>query len=144
MHKLALAAFLMSAIPALSQCGSTGSSAGCADDRNGVQGGTATFDLSVSDTAFSPSILKAENLATTTLTLTNTGTRPHGFAVQCIATANGNGCPTTSCFPDSATIPLVAPNASATTTFTVPNPEGIYDFGSGAPGDTMAGQFIVQ
>jgi hypothetical protein len=111
---------------------------------DGINGGTYTFALAVSDTAFSPAILKSENLATVTLTLTNTGTKPHGFQVECIPTPNNNGCPTTSCFPDASVLGPIAPDASATATFTAPNPEGIYTFGSNASSDTMTGQFVVQ
>jgi hypothetical protein len=98
----------------------------------------------VDDTAFTPVILKAENLATVTLRLTNVGSQPHGFSVQCMPTPNSQGCPTTSCFPDASTIPSISPDASTTVTFTVPNPEGIYTFGSSASADRMTGQFVVQ
>ena len=121
-----------------------GSTSACTGDADGLQGGDVTFDLAVSDTAFTPSILKAQNLAKVTLTLKNTGTKSHDFVVACLATPNGNGCPATSCFPDASTIGPLAPGASTTATFSSPNPEGIYDFRSDLPGDTQAGQFVVQ
>jgi hypothetical protein len=139
---------------ALLRCSDALSSGGCASDQDGVSGGQVTFVLAVDDTTFSPTILKAQNLAQVTLTLKNTGTRPHDLVVDCIATPNDNGCPTTSCFPDAGRIPAVPPDASATTTFVTPNPEGIYAFRSDLGTDShvasdggvtgLAGQFIVQ
>jgi hypothetical protein len=125
-------------------CSSPGASGACTSDGDGNQGGSATLDLSVSDTAFTPTILKSQNLAQVTLTLKNTGTKPHDFIVGCVATPNTNGCPTTSCFPDASVIGPIPPDASATATFVTPNPEGIYDFRSDLPGDTQTGQFVVQ
>jgi hypothetical protein len=124
-------------------CGTSGGTCGPSDS-DGTSGGSVTFDVQISDTAFAPVILPAQNLATVTLTLKNTGTRPHDFVIECLATPNGNGCPATSCFPDASAIGSVAPDASATTTFTTPNPEGIYVFHSDLPGDTQSGQFIVK
>jgi hypothetical protein len=121
-----------------------GAASACSGDADGLQGGNVTLDLEISDTAFSPAILKAENLARVTLTLKNTGTLPHDFVVACIATPNGNGCPATSCFPDGGAIGPLAPGASTTATFSTPNPEGIYDFRSDLPGDMQTGQFVVQ
>jgi hypothetical protein len=113
-------------------------------DSDGLTGGSYTEDLQVDDTAFAPIILKAQNLATVTLTLKNAGSRPHDFVVDCMPTPNDNGCPATSCFPDASAIGALAPDASATSTFATPNPEGIYTFRSDLPGDTQSGQFIVQ
>ena len=130
---------------ALVACGSSSGGDICGPgDQDGVAGGSYAFDLTVTDDAFQPSILKAQNDATVTLTLTNTGTKPHDFVIDCLATPNGNGCPTTSCFPVSAVIAAVAPGATATATFVTPLPEGIYVFRSDPPGDTQTGQFIVQ
>ena len=133
----------------LTRCGDSSASAGaCTTDQDGISGGTATFDVTVSDTGFAPRILKSENLARVTLTVRNAGTRPHDFVVGCIATPNAYGCPTTSCFPDAATIASLAPDASATTTFVAPKPEGIYTFRSDLGADTgdggLTGQFILQ
>lgn len=148
MHRYATSAAFLVVAFASTDCGS-GTSPTNADpckpaEPDGINGGTAALAVSVSDTAFTPAILKAENLATVTLTLTNTGTKPHGFAVQCIPVPAVSGCPATSCFPNAATIAPIAPSAKATVTFLVPNPEGIYNFGSSAPSDTMTGQFVVQ
>jgi hypothetical protein len=120
------------------------SSLPCVSDSDGIVGGSYTFDLTVDDDAFAPIILEAENLANITLTVTNTGTKPHGFALDCLPTPNDNGCPVTSCFPDAAAVRLLAPDASVVTTFITPNPEGIYTFRSPVAGDTQVGQFVVQ
>src|SRR5262249_36096845 len=77
--------------------GSGGSS--CFGDSNGLGGGDYTFVLTVDDTGFSKQILQTENLAQVTLTLTNMGTKPHGFEVECIPASAPAGCPQTSCFP---------------------------------------------
>jgi hypothetical protein len=70
-----------------------------------------------------------------TLTLTNTGTRPHDFVVECVGSV---------CFPDASTIATVGPDASSTAQFVAPGTEGIYTFRSDLPGDMQAGQFILQ
>ena len=104
-------------------------------DADGINGGQVVLAVTVDDTAFSPAILKVQNLASISLTVTNKGTKPHDFAVDCMATPNDLGCPTTSCFPTAASIPSIAPGASATTSFATPNPEGIYVFRSNVAGD---------
>ena len=123
-------------------------------DSDGITGGCDAFDLSVDDIAFSPIILKTQNLAQVTLTLKNSGTRPHDFTVECLATPNSLGCPPQSCFPAAASVAAVPPGGSATTTFVTPNPEGIYVFRSDVPGDSaidvdggvsgLWGQFVIQ
>src|SRR5579864_7221256 len=103
--------------------GSTGNQDTCGPpEADGTKGGHSTLVLEVNDVAFSPAVLKADNLATVTLTFTNTGTKPHGFAVRCMPTPNGNGCPSAACFPDAAKLGPIAPGASVTTTFVTPNP----------------------
>jgi hypothetical protein len=134
-------------------CSDTPGSGGCTHDQDGVSGGTYTFHLKVSDSAFTPAILSAQNHAQVTLELENTGTKPHDFVVDCLPTPNSNGCATESCFPDGGAIPAVAPGAHATTTFVTP-PDGLYAFRSGVAGDShvgadggvtgLAGQFNVQ
>jgi hypothetical protein len=104
-------------------------------DSDGISGGDASFALTVTDDAFSPSILKTENLANVTLTLTNAGTKPHDFVVECMGS---------TCFPDASTIPPVSPDASRTVQFVAPYTEGLYTFRSNLPGDTQVGQFILQ
>jgi len=103
------------------------------DDQDGIMGGEVAFAVAVTDNAFAPAILKAQNLATVTLVLTNAGTVPHGFAVACMGVA---------CFPDDAVIAPLAPGAQATAVFVTPRAEGIYVFTSDAAGPR--GQFVVQ
>jgi hypothetical protein len=117
----------------LVRCGSQAGLGG--SDSDGVSGGDAGFALTVTDDAFSPGILKCQNLANVTLTMTNAGTQEHDFVV---------GCTGSSCFPDAASIPPLAPDASATVQFHAPYAEGIYTFRSDLPGDTQTGQFILQ
>ena len=134
-------------------CSDSPGSGGCTADQDGLSGGTYTFVLTVNDTAFSPAILSAQNRAKVTLTLKNTGSKPHDFAVDCLHTPNSTGCPTESCFPDGGSIPAVAPGGSATTTFVSP-PDGLYVFRSDLGTDSrlaadggvtgLAGQFNVQ
>jgi uncharacterized cupredoxin-like copper-binding protein len=125
---------------------SAGPDGGCATDQNGTNGGTEVVYLTVSDTAFAvggvdsgstQSNITIENGSTVTLTLTNVGTRPHDFVVQCQPTPNSNGCPMQSCFPPEANIPALAPGKSATTKFVAPFKEGAYQFVSDLPGDTQ-------
>jgi hypothetical protein len=116
----------------LARCGQSGLGG---SDSDGVSGGDAGFALTVTDDAFSPGILKCQNLANVTLTMTNAGTRKHDFVIDCMGSA---------CFPDAATMPPLGPDASATVQFVAPYPEGIYTFRSGLPGDTQTGQFILQ
>jgi hypothetical protein len=97
-------------------------------DQDGIKGGDFTFAVSTSDTAFSPSILKTQNLANVTVMFTNIGTKPHGFRVDGI---------------DGATLAPVAPKGTATVKFMTPDHEAIYTIGSTAAGDTLAGQLIV-
>jgi len=118
-------------------CGSATKGTCQPDDADGVVGGSVTFDLTVDDVGFSPAILPAQNLTNVTLTLHNAGTKPHDFVIDCLATPNDNGCPTTSCFPPAASIPTIAPGASATTMFVTPNPEGLYSFHSDLQGDAV-------
>jgi hypothetical protein len=96
----------------------------------------------VDDTGFSKLLLATQNDAQATLTLTNNGTTPHGFKVGCTSVAPAYpdlpaGCRTTTCFPDNASIPPLAPGASATIIFDTPNPDGlIYPFTSNEPADS--------
>jgi hypothetical protein len=111
-------------------------------DTDGVNGGNYTFQLTVSDTAFSTLILKAQNDGMVTLSLMNTGTKPHDFVVRCMQNAM-LACQ--YCFPGAAKIPTLAPGASMTTSFATPDQEGIYVFASDLPGDdALTGQFILQ
>ena len=124
-----------------------------APDSDGVIGGCYVFDVTVTDTGFSPIILKAQNDAEVTIHLTNAGTKPHALEVGCIPISYP-GCPSTMCFPSGARIPSVPPGSSATTLFIVPHVEGIYDFLSLVGTDSTTaedggvsglwGQFVVQ
>lgn len=128
-------------LPAVVSCGSTAGNGGdkCqpddADGVNGVNGSNVTFQLSVDESGFSPAILPAQNLTNVTLTLSNKGTKPHDFVIDCLPSPNDDGCPTTSCFPPSTSIPTIAPGASATAMFLVPNTEGLYYYHSDLPDD---------
>jgi hypothetical protein len=126
-------------------CSDVDPSEGCVvDDFDGIAGGDYVFELNVDDSAFTPAILKTQNLSQVRLRLTNSGARLHGFSVRCLPTPNGDGCPLESCFPEASRIAALAAGASATVEFEAPNPEGIYDFYSDQPGDEQAGQFVVQ
>jgi hypothetical protein len=156
-----LAVALAAAVASEFHCGSLDPNAGSGGDagscvppdEDGMIGGpgTTVFQLYVNDDAFyrggdagtSP-ILTAQNRATVQLTLTNTGTRPHDFSIDCYPTPNSMGCPTRSCFPPASSIPSLAPGKSATVTFAVPMLDGVlYTFRSNLPGDTQTGQFNV-
>jgi hypothetical protein len=135
--------------------GDDGGGSPCApSDSDGINGGCYVFDLTVDDAAFSPIILKAQNLGVVTVTLHNSGTKPHDFVMGCLP-VNYPGCPPQQCFPAAANIPAVAPGSTGTATFTTPNPEGIYNFRSDVAGDSqfdgddggvtgLWGQFVVQ
>jgi hypothetical protein len=123
------------------------------DDQDGVVGGTSTVLLSVSDSAFAvggvnsgstqPNIA-AQNTSTVKLTITNVGTRPHGFQVGCRATDLPAGCPQMSCFPDAANVSAIEPGDSVTVTFQTPAVEGEYRFTSSEAGDEdLIGQFVL-
>jgi hypothetical protein len=122
-------------------------------DTDGLVGGCYFFHLVVDDTGFSPIILKAQNLARTTIALTNAGTMPHDFVVGCVP-LHAPGCPSQVCFPPQANIASVAPGGTVTTTFVTPFFDGIYDFRSDLPNDSqisldggireLRGQFVVQ
>ena len=120
----------------------------CTSDSNGINGGMRVIDLTVSDTAFTVGALDGgpgepnitiENAATVSLTMTNVGTKPHDFVVQCLPTPNADGCPTQVCFGPEANLPQIQPGKSGTTTFVTPLREGLYPFISDVPGDTQTG-----
>jgi hypothetical protein len=125
--------------------GATGDDGGvdCFPDNDGVTGVNTpdTFVLTVDDTGFSKMLLTTQNENMVTLTLTNNGTKPHGFAVECtsVTPAYPNvpaGCPTQACFPSNSTIAPLAPGKSATVVFETPVPDSlIYPFNSNEPAD---------
>jgi hypothetical protein len=117
----------------------------CYPDTDGISGGDYTIDLVVDDAGFFASgddagpknILSTQNDAEVTFTLTNRGTKPHGFKVGCTTTTAPVGCSTTVCFPASSVIDPIAPGASVTISFTTPTPDGvIYPFTSNEPADS--------
>lgn len=116
------------------------------DDADGVANVDITVALTVDDAAFAPAIITTQNSSNVTLTLTNNGTRPHGFTVDCFPTPNQRGCPAEVCFPTAATIPPIAPGASTTVKFATPAYEAIYTYRSTAEGDRAltTGQFILK
>lgn len=121
--------------------GSGGNS--CFPDNDGINGGDYTFVLTVDDTGFSKMLLSTQNDAQATVTLTNMGTKPHGFEVECTSVLPNYpnepaGCPTTACFPAGSTIAPLAPGASQTITFDTPTPDNlIYPFKSSDPDDSV-------
>ncbi len=109
-----------------------------------MSGGDYRVDLVVDDAGFFASgpdagmkeILSTQNDAVVMLTLTNLGTKPHGFKVGCTQTSAPPGCSTTVCFPADSTIAPLAPGESKTITFDTPTPDGIiYPFSSNEPAD---------
>jgi hypothetical protein len=117
----------------------------CFPDHDGITGGNYTFDVTVDDTGFSKTIISTQNDAAVSFTLTNKGTKPHGFEVNCISVFSGNppaytsvpkGCPTVACFPSNSTIAPLQPGESKTITFDTPTPDGLlYPFRSSEPAD---------
>jgi hypothetical protein len=123
----------------------------CFPDSDGISGGSYTIELVVDDTGFYPSggddagmknVITTQNDATVTLTLKNTGTRPHGFEVDCTSVIPAYpslpaGCASMSCFPSNSTIASIAPGASTTITFFTPTADGLlYPFKSSEPNDS--------
>lgn len=98
-------------------------------DADGIKGGSYTYVVTVDDASFSPAILNPENDANVTLTLHNTGMKPHNFTVAMMPQAN---------------VATVMPGASATVKFETPDREGIYVYSSTEKGDLQTGQMIVQ
>ena len=126
----------------------------CFPDGDGYSGGNNTFDLTVDDNGFSKNLLNTQNDARVTLTLKNTGTRPHGFLVGCVDVTSAypdlpSSCSKTACFPADATVAPLMPGASKTIMFSTPTVDSvIYPFSSGAPGDSTvpglnAGQWTL-
>ncbi len=122
-------------------------------DADGVVGGTTTVLLNVSDDGYAvggvdsgstqPNIA-AQNSSTVKLTITNTGSRPHGFHIACIPTELPAPCPQESCFPEAANLAALDPGDSVTITFETPAVEGAYTFTSDAAGDEqLIGQFVL-
>jgi hypothetical protein len=131
--------FLLLGLIALAACSSSDDEVGDAcnpADQDGVVGGTFALDVTITDTGFTPTVVQVQNSSTVTLTVHNTGTKAHSFAVDCLTK---NGC--SSCFPAASKVGPLAPGASATATFTAPSFEGLYTTRS--DGDTFTGQFSL-
>jgi hypothetical protein len=127
----------------------------CYPDNDGIDNESYTIDIAVDDTGFSSTggddagaknIIATQNESQVTLTLTNSGTKPHGFQVGCVNVCSTYptlppGCSPEACFPVSATIAPIAAGTKATITFDTPTPDGlIYPFSSSEPSDgTVAG-----
>jgi hypothetical protein len=115
---------------------------GCFPDSDGLSGGSYTIDLAVDDHGFSKMVLNTQNNATITLTLTNNGTMPHGFEVDCTSVAPAypnlsSMCPSMSCFPPGSAIAPLASGQSKTITFFTPTVDNlIYPFQSSEPSDS--------
>jgi hypothetical protein len=117
----------------------------CFPDHDGINGGTYTIDITVSDTVFSKTVIGTQNDATAILTVKNIGAKPHGFEVECVSVFSGNppaystvpaGCPTVACFPPNSTIAPLQPGDSKTITFDTPTPDGLnYPVRSSDPAD---------
>jgi hypothetical protein len=127
----------------------------CYPDNDGITGGSYTIELAVNDTGFfatgdddagadagQKDIIATQNDAIVTLTLTNTGTKPHGFEVLCTSVCPSysnlpSGCSPVACFPANANIAPIMPGTSQTIAFDTPTPDGLlYPFQSNAPGDS--------
>jgi hypothetical protein len=113
----------------------------CFPDHDGINGGTYPIDLTVDDTGFSKTVIGTQNDATAVLTLKNTGTKPHGFEVECTSVVPAYptvpaGCPSVACFPSNSIIGPLAPGESQTITFFTPTPDGLnYPVKSSEPSD---------
>jgi hypothetical protein len=145
-----VALFAFAGLALFASCGSGGDdddddptkSGKCFPDSDGLTGGAYTIALTVTDTGFSKTVINSQNNAGVTLTLTNAGTTPHGFAVDCVSVLPAYPnlpamCPSQSCFPDTSMIAPLAPGATQTITFSTPTPDGlIYPFRSSEPTDS--------
>ncbi len=128
----------------LVHCGSSSSEDGaCYPDADGVTSQPSTINLTVTDDAFSRVLINTQNNSSVTLTLTNAGTAPHGFAVSCMDVTSEYphlpaGCSSETCFPADSVIDPLMPGESKTVTFVTPVPDNIiYPFQSSAPADAM-------
>jgi hypothetical protein len=125
--------------------------AACYPDHDGINGGDYTIDLLVDDNEFykmmgttkvQQVVIGTQNDAQVTLTLTNNGTKPHGFEVGCTNVLPSypdlpSGCPAVACFPAGATIAPIAAGKSATVVFDTPTPDGLnYPFKSSEASDS--------
>jgi hypothetical protein len=129
---------------------SGGDGGACFPDSDGINGGQYTIELVVDDTGFygdqtdagMKNVIATQNDAQVTLTLKNTGTKPHGFEVGCTSATPAYpdlppGCSSNVCFPKSSTIPPIDPGTSVTILFDTPTADGLlYPFKSSEPSDS--------
>jgi hypothetical protein len=127
----------------------------CFPDSDGLTGGAYTIAVEVTDTGFVKNLITSQNDSMVTLTLKNSGTKPHGFAVGCVSVLPSypslpSKCPPVSCFPgasapgstvdggasdgetsdggatvQAAAIAPIAPGTSQTIKFFTPTPDGL-------------------
>jgi hypothetical protein len=133
----------------------------CFPDSDGLTGGSYTINLTVTDTGLftdtgaSKTVIATQNDSMITFTLTNSGTKPHGFEVECVSVLPSYPnlpamCPPLSCFPgvtapgsaadagtadagpadgsapvQSSRIDPIAPGTKKTITFFTPTPDGL-------------------
>ena len=96
------------------------------------------FGVGAPDSGSTESNITVQNLAMVTLVMTNIGTRPHDFVVQCTCRRRTpRGVRRNRAFPRRTNLPAVQPGKSATATFQTPATEGAYTFTSDEPGDTQ-------
>jgi hypothetical protein len=131
----------------------------CFPDADGLTGGNMKIALTVTDTGFSRTVISTQDNTNVELTLTNDGTKPHGFAVGCASVLEAypnvpDRCPKVTCFPGStpdgddgdsnvdadaempAWIDPIEPGESKTITFITPTTDNvIYPFTSNSPDD---------
>jgi hypothetical protein len=79
----------------------------CFPDSDGLTGGAYTINVEVTDTGFVKNLIASQNDSMVTLTLKNSGTKPHGFAVGCVSVLTSYPnlpakCPPLSCFPGAS------------------------------------------
>jgi hypothetical protein len=115
----------------------------CTPDGDGILGTERSFFVRITDDAFEPALLTAQNLTQATLQIENATTEERDFSVDCVQTPNDRGCPAEWCFPDSANAPAIAPGESVSVAFEVPRYEAIYTFRSGSGEGALTGQFVV-
>ncbi|HVX94638.1 MAG TPA: hypothetical protein VHK47_06995 [Polyangia bacterium] len=114
----------------------------CFPDADGLTGGSYTLALTVTDTGFSKTVFNTQDNSMVTFTLTNSGTKPHGFELECadvttVYTKLPATCPKTLCFPESSKIAPIVPGESKTVTFSTPTADNlIYTFKSSEPTDS--------
>lgn len=161
LHRWPIAA-LASVAPLLVHCSSSsngsstsGDGGNCYPDNDGINDTPSTVDIVVTDTGFYAgsadagadldagmrAAITTQNASTIQLTLTNAGTKEHGFTVGCTSVSSAYpdlpaGCSSMACFPAGSTIGPIPAGTSKTVTFVTPAPDNLnFPFKSNAPGD---------